>query len=192
MPSHATGDESSLPPQRCRPASCVVPVVVRLGTACLGLAIAGCAGALPRPPFAAQAQNALDHIDASPPPGRAEDVPARPTAADAWIDGEWVSRHGRWYWLLGRWVARPPGARYSPWVVVRAVDGTLYYAAGHWVDATGATLPDPPALAFATASGAAVFDAEGETEETGRNIKTRPPPERTEEGEEGSGSLPDQ
>ncbi len=166
--------------------------MVRWGAACLGLVFAASAGALPRPPFAAQPQNTLVRVDASPPPGRGEDVPARPTAADTWIDGEWISRHDRWYWLLGRWVARPAGALYTPWVVVRAVDGTLYYAAGHWVDAKGASLPDPPALAFATASGAAVFDAEGETEETGRNIKTRPPAERSEEGEEGPRNLPPQ
>ncbi|HEY8090370.1 MAG TPA: hypothetical protein VIF09_21060 [Polyangiaceae bacterium] len=111
----------------------------------------------------------------APPPGRVEAVPRRPREADAWVDGEWVLRRGRWYWLLGRWVKTPPGATYSPWVVVRATDGTPFYAPSTWRDSRGAMLPPPPPLALATASGEAVVDAEGETEQTGRIIKTPPP-----------------
>lgn len=74
--------------------------------------------------------------------------------------------------MLGRWVTVPAGARYAPWVVVRATDGSAFYAPSTWRDATGAILPAPPALAWATASGEAVVDAEGDAEVTGRNIKT--------------------
>jgi hypothetical protein len=91
------------------------------------------------------------------------------------VDGEWILRHGRWYWLLGRWVTVPEGATYSPWVVVRASDGTPFYAASAWHDSKGAVLPPPAPLAFATASGEAVVSAEGEAEDTGRVIKTAPP-----------------
>lgn len=101
-------------------------------------------------------------------------MPDRPEGADAWIDGEWVRQHGRWYWLLGRWVKAPKGATYSPWVVVRARDGTLYYAPSVWRDATGNPIPPPPALSYATASGGAIVGPEGDLEPTGRSIKIRP------------------
>ncbi len=143
-----------------------------------------CCGGLPHPPYAPQATTALTPIDLAPPPGRIEAIPPRPPAADAWVDGEWVLRHGRWYWLLGRWVTVPAGATYSPWVVVRASDGTPFYSPGTWHDATGAVLSPPTALAFATASGEAVVDPQGDAEDTGRNMKTAPtkmapPPEQT-------------
>jgi hypothetical protein len=102
-------------------------------------------------------------------------IPTRPLDADAWVDGEWILRHRRWYWLLGRWVKVPPDARYSPWVVVRASDGTPFYAASSWRNATtGALLPAPAPLAVATASGEAVVGSEGDPEDTGRNIETAP------------------
>lgn len=111
----------------------------------------------------------------APPPGRVELVPPRPPEADAWIDGEWVLRHGRWYWLLGRWVRAPRGATYSPWVFVRARDGTAFYGPSVWRSAGGLVLDPPPPLAIATASGEAIVDPEGNSEDTGRNILTRPP-----------------
>ena len=136
-----------------------------------------CGGSAPHPPYAPQATNALTAIDLPPPPGRVETIPPPAAGADAWVDGEWVLRHGRWYWLLGRWVAVPKGATFSPWVAVRASDGTPFYAPSAWHDATtGAVLPAPPALALATASGEAIVDAEGEPEVTGRNVKTAPAP----------------
>lgn len=95
------------------------------------------------------------------------------------MDGEWVPRHGRWYWLLGRWVKTPPGATYSPWVVVRALDGSVYYARSVWKDARGRPVSPPAALAYASGDAEAVFDAEGEMERTGRNIKTAPLPAGT-------------
>jgi hypothetical protein len=110
----------------------------------------------------------------APPPGRVEAVPKRPPGADAWVDGEWVLQHDRWYWLLGRWVRVPAGATYSPWVVVRASDGTPFYAPGTWRNATGAPMSPPAALAVATASGEGVVSAEGDPEDTGRVIQTAP------------------
>ena len=140
------------------------------------LAVVSCGSSLPHPPYSPQATTALTAIDVAPPPGRIELIPGRPPGADAWVDGEWVLQHGRWYWLLGRWVKVPEGATYSPWVVVRASDGTPFYAPSLWCNATGAPVTAPAALAVATASGGAVLDAEGEPEDTGRNIKTSRPP----------------
>jgi hypothetical protein len=103
-----------------------------------------------------------------------ERVPDEPAGADAWIPGEWVPRHGRWYWLLGRWVKTPPGARYAPWAVVRASDGSTFFASSSWVGADGKPVPPPPAIAYAQASGEAVFDALGEKQDTGRAIEDAP------------------
>jgi hypothetical protein len=135
----------------------------------------GCGGSLPLPPYSPQATSALSRVDTPPPPGRVETVPPRPAGADAWVDGEWVLRHGRWYWLLGRWVRVPAGETYSPWVVVRASDGTPFYAPSVWRDSKGTPVPAPDPLSFATASGEAVFSPDGELEDTGRAIKSAPP-----------------
>jgi hypothetical protein len=129
---------------------------------------------LPHPPLSAQATTALTPVDSDPPPGRVESLPDKPAGADAWINGEWILRHGRWFWLLGRWVKTPPGATYAPWVVVRATDGALYYAPSTWHDASGAVIASPPALAYATAYGGGIVTPEGEIEPTGRAIKTVP------------------
>jgi hypothetical protein len=152
---------------------------VRFITAVLLLAgpsALGCSSALPHPPYSPQATNALTQVDFGPPPGRVEVVPKRPPGADAWIDGEWIRRHDRWYWLVGRWVKTPPGWSFSPWVFVRAVDGTPYYAPSVWKDQAGNAAPAPAALAYATASAEAVFNPENELENTGRNLKTAPAP----------------
>jgi hypothetical protein len=124
--------------------------------------------------MSAQATNALTRIDLAPPPGRVEAVPPRPDGADAWVDGEWILRHGRWYWLLGRWVKVPTGVTYSPWVVVRSTDGAAFYAPSVWRDASGSVVAAPPALVYATASGGAVLSPAGDLEDTGRAIKTAP------------------
>jgi hypothetical protein len=115
-------------------------------------------------------------VDFGPPPGRVEKIPKRPDRADAWIDGEWIHRRGRWYWLVGRWVTTPAGWTFSPWVVVRSVDGSVFYAPSIWKDAIGRAMHAPAALAYASASGEAVFDAEGDSESTGRNLQTAPAP----------------
>ena len=138
------------------------------------LVIAACSGGPPHPPLSAQATSALTPVEMGPPPGRVESIPPRPEGADAWVDGEWVQRRGRWYWLLGRWVTTPKDATYSPWVLVRASDGTPFYAPSVWRDAAGAVVAAPRALSYATASGGVVVSAEGDPEDTGRVIKTPP------------------
>lgn len=148
-------------------------------------AMVSCGGSVPHPPYSSQATSALVAIETAPPPGRIEVVPNKPRGADAWVDGEWVLQHGRWSWLLGRWVTVPAGATYSPWVVVRASDATAYYAPGTWHDATGGRLASPPALAVATASGEGMVSPEGEPEDTGRNIKTVPSPPSSREVSDG-------
>jgi hypothetical protein len=138
--------------------------------------LASCAPSLPHPPFSPQATNGLSPIQVAPPPGRVEVIPKEPRGADAWVDGEWILKHGRWYWLVGRWVKVPPKATYSPWVVVRATDGTPFYAPSVWRDATGAAMPPPPPLAVATASGEVVVGGGGDPEETGRTVQDAPRP----------------
>jgi len=138
------------------------------------LFLPACSSSLPHPPYSRQATSALAPVEVAPPPGRIELIPKRPPQADAWVDGEWILRHGRWYWLLGRWTKTPASATYSPWVAVRSRDGTVWYAPSVWRDARGAPIAPPPPLAVATASGEAVVDSEGEPQATGRNIKTVP------------------
>jgi hypothetical protein len=106
-----------------------------------------------------------------PPPARIEFVPPPPAKGAVWIDGEWVWQGRRWAWRIGRWVQPPPGARYSPWTVVRGDDGTTFYAAGTWRDDRGAELAEPPALVAARANLSDVVDPEGELETTGRSIR---------------------
>ena len=102
-------------------------------------ALVACGASVRHPPYVAQQTSALTPIDLPPPPGRVEVIPERPEGRTRGsIAGEWVLRHGRWMWLLGRWVEVPPGARYAPWVTVRGPDGTLYYAPSLWVDDAGA------------------------------------------------------
>lgn len=127
------------------------------------------------PPFAPQPASALALVEFGPPPGRVETIPPRPRGADAWVNGEWVLRNGRWFWLLGRWVKAPQGARYRPWVFLRGSDGTAYYAPSYWVDSAGEPIAYPPALAYAGASAMAVISPDGEPEETGQVIKTDAP-----------------
>ena len=131
---------------------------------------------MPHPPYSPQATIALKAIELAPPPGRVETIPGRPADADAWVDGEWVLEHGRWYWLLGRWVKVPRGATYSPWVVVRASDGTPFYAPSTWRNATGEPISPPAPLAVAQASGEAILSPEGDAEDTGRNVESVPAP----------------
>jgi hypothetical protein len=145
--------------------------VLRLGAL---PAIAACHASLPHPPYVAQDTSALGPVDFAPPPGRVETIPPRPPEANAWIDGEWIQRRGRWSWLVGRWVKAPPGARYAPWVAVRGADGTAYFAPGAWKGPRGESLPDPPPLATATASTEAVSSPEGDPEPTGRTLDSAP------------------
>jgi hypothetical protein len=146
--------------------------VIRLLSA---LSFSACAGSVPHPPYSPQATTALAPLEVAPPPGRVESIPPRPPRADAWVDGEWILRRGRWYWLLGRWVKVPPGATFSPWTAVRSSDGVVWYAEGGWRDARGTPIEAPAPLSVATASNVAIVDPEGHTEDTGPDIQNAPP-----------------
>lgn len=82
--------------------------------------------------------------------------------------------HGRWYWLVGRWVIAPVGARYAPSVVVFASDGTPYWAPGVWLNTRGEPLIPPAPLSLAKPSRGAVVDPEGNVDVTGRTITVVP------------------
>jgi hypothetical protein len=75
-------------------------------------------------------------------------------------------------------------------VVVRASDGTPFYAPSVWRDANGVSAPAPPALALAAASGGAVVGPGGDPEDTGRAIKTAPPVQIRPIGDAGPGDTP--
>ena len=140
----------------------------------MAISLVACGGSLPHPPYAPQTTDALIPVSVPPPPGRVERVPSKPLGADAWVDGEWALRGGRWYWLLGRWVRTPKGARFSPWVMVRDADGSPYYAPGTWKTAQGLPCSPPAALSYGAASDEAVYDAEGQIDDTGGVIKVAP------------------
>jgi hypothetical protein len=84
------------------------------------------------------------------------------------------NRPRRWAWTLGYWVVLPPQASYAPWAFTRAADGTMYYAPGSWRDASGKVLERPAALVTATADSVAIIDPEGNTEVTGRTMRSAP------------------
>jgi hypothetical protein len=128
------------------------------------------------PTYVPQPTAALVEVTMAPPPARVEMVPDLPSSTAVWVDGEWVWRRSRWAWLPGRWVEQPAGVALSPWVFVRAPDGSLWYAPGVWRDKTGAPIDSPRALAVASVESGAVVNAEGTTETTGPNVRDRPRP----------------
>jgi hypothetical protein len=142
--------------------------------ACL-VAVAGCAIThVQLPPYVRQPTSALAVVPYPPPPARAERVPRSPNPKARWIDGEWTWHAHRWLWERGRWELPPPNAKYSPWVLVRGTDGTLYQAGGVWRDdATGAPIVEPVALGVADVSEAAVVDVNGDTFPAGRTLDAR-------------------
>ncbi len=137
---------------------------------------AACSAPLPHPTYAPQPSSALVEVSRPAPPARVEAVPGRPAPTAVWLDGEWTWRRGRWAWLIGRWVDPPPGAAFSPWVFVRGLDGSLYYAPGVWRDTKGAPIDPPVALVRAQVESNVVVDADGTVEATGPTLLDRPRP----------------
>lgn len=133
------------------------------------LAVA-CGGPLPHATYAPQPTSALVSVARPPPPARVELVPACPSAAAVWVDGEWMWRRERWAWMPGRWVEAPAGSTFSPWVFVRAPDGGLWYAPGVWRDVKGVAIEAPAALAIGTVETGEVVNADGTTEPTGPTL----------------------
>jgi hypothetical protein len=130
-------------------------------------ALASCTSHLRHATYTPQPTSALVEVIRPPPPARVEMVPTPPNAAAVWVDGEWTWRRQRWAWTPGRWVVQPPHASFSPWVFVRAPDGTFWYAPGVWRGEKGEPLDAPQALAVATVEGSEVLNADGTKESTG-------------------------
>jgi len=135
-----------------------------------------CGHTLPRPAQASHPRGAFVEVPFPPPPGRVEFIPPPPRQSAVWIDGEWIWEPigQRWAWKYGRWVEAPKGARYAPWSLVRARDGTLFYAPGVWLDAHQREVVAPAVLALARASDEDVVNPEGSKEETGANMLPEP------------------
>ncbi len=140
------------------------------------LVLSSCGQTLPKPLMTRHPREAFAEVPFPPPPGRVEFIPAQPRDGAVWIDGEWTwePMGKRWSWKYGRWVAPLPGARYAPSTLVRASDGTLFFAAGAWRDAHGQEVPAPAVLALARASEEDVVNPEGTKEPTGTNVLPEP------------------
>jgi hypothetical protein len=144
------------------------PIALALGAA-VSLRIAACGSEIPQPAAAAQPTDALVEVDYPPPPARVEMVPTRPSSDAVWINGEWLWQGRRWSWRAGMWVVAPRDAAYARRVLVRRVDGRLFFAPGTWRDAQGREVPAPPEQVARSVSGA-ITNPEGETEPTGPDI----------------------
>lgn len=147
---------------------------IRVAMFALAFAVACGSHTLAHPPYAPQPQSALVEVTAPLPPGRVEAVPDRPSSTAVWIDGEWAWRRSRWAWRPGRWVEPPQGSAFSPAVLVRGVDGRLWYAAGAWRDAHGVSVDAPAPVGSATVGVADVVNASGTTETTGPTMRREP------------------
>jgi hypothetical protein len=56
--------------------------------------------------------------------------------------------------------------------MVRAGDGTIFYAGGVWRDDQQRKVPDPPALAIAKPNPGEVEDPAGRAEQTGHTVRS--------------------
>ncbi len=125
---------------------------------------AGCGHSLPSPTVVPHPASAPVVVPSEPPPGLVETLPPRPVDGAVWVDGAWTWARRRWTWLPGSWSVPPPGATYSLWMVVRAPDGAVYFAAGGWRDVQGEAIPAPKPLAVAeVAPFPLITRADGET-----------------------------
>jgi hypothetical protein len=82
-------------------------------------------------PLSSAARTDVDvFVNVAPPPLRHEVVPV-PRVGHIWVPGVWEWRHGKHYWVRGRWVAERRGYFYEPahWV---ERGGRHYYYQGAW------------------------------------------------------------
>jgi hypothetical protein len=118
----------------------------------LGITVlAGCSGALPRPP--ATQVEASDYVPVpfAPRVPPVEFIPPSPSKNAVWVDGSWEWSGRRYGWRYGSWVIPPANARHARWVVVRREeDGQLFFAPSDWKDASGKHIE---ARSFVTALG---------------------------------------
>lgn len=143
--------------------------MTRLLVALIALAC-GCASRLPQPETTTHPSGAFVPVPFPPPPARPEFVPAQPSPAAVWIDGEWRWRRTRWAWVYGRWVEPPGGARFAPWSWHRDAGGQLHYAPGTWRDERGAAIDYPPPIKLANADEGDVPEDVGILEDVGANV----------------------
>ncbi len=104
------------------------------GTLLALVALAGCGGALPEPPYANHDGTTSQVVPSVPPPGKVEVVTPRPKEMKhpVWIDGEWEWSGRRWTWKEHGWVDAPPGQSYARPTTARLPDGRLVYYPGAW------------------------------------------------------------
>lgn len=105
---------------------------------------------MPRPRFGPV--SAADYVEVpnAPRVPQVEVLPERPAGGAVWVDGSWTWDGERYRWRSGAWVIPPPGARLSPWAIVRRKgDGQLFFAPAVWRDAKGTPIAAPEALARA-------------------------------------------
>jgi hypothetical protein len=101
------------------------------------LALTACGPSLPSPHLSEAHGGPDEHpveVQAMPPPGKVEIIPARPPALKhpVWLDGEWEWTGRRWQWKDGGWLEDRPDEVYFPGKTVRRSDGVLVHYPGLW------------------------------------------------------------
>src|SRR5262245_41247513 len=100
------------------------------------LGITGCevVTPAPRPVYVAQPAPPPPTVvvAAAPPPPRVEVIPVAPGPTYVWAPGHWQWNRSTFYWVSGRYVARPyQKARWTPDHWVRSGNGWVYVP-GRW------------------------------------------------------------
>jgi hypothetical protein len=106
----------------------------------------GCGPSLPQPEFTEHPLRAFEEVPYPPPAPLAEVVPRFDDGRAVWIDGYWVWRGRKYFWLRGGWVLPSNGARYAPWQLRYSAEGTLFFAQSNWYGPDGRPLRQPDTL----------------------------------------------